>query len=330
MPAEVGRWPTGANSAFDFYFDEPANQLSPDQANFAPKAGTGLQRTCKVGTYKPNRLGLYDMHGNVWQWCAWEPPAEPKDAKAALLRVVRGGSCVAGWDGTACCRAAFRLPPVGVSHRDRDVGLHWPGFLSARRASRTRQRQGRRSAARRYPPHCGSREDGRLRRHRHGPLGADPDRSRREHCESGRVFKDGVLELRDGMAIDKSVQAKDMIMRAKVRKLAGRNVAFLYAQNPPDRMNGSRYSALCFGTDRRLVGVGKTNDKQWTNLPCQVYEPIAVKDGELFEFAFAVVGDTLTVYMNGKRILVARDPTPCRAPRPGPCCPVVPGPVQGH
>jgi hypothetical protein len=110
-------------SAYHFYFDKPTNQLAPDQANFTPKAGTGLQRTCKVGNYKPNRLGLYDMHGNVWQWCAWEPAGEPKDAKAAMLRVVRGGSCVAGWDGTACCRAAFHLPPVPASHRDRDVGL---------------------------------------------------------------------------------------------------------------------------------------------------------------------------------------------------------------
>jgi serine/threonine protein kinase len=130
----------------------------------------------------------------------------------------------------------------------------------------------------------------------------------------GAAFKDGVLELRDGMAIDKSVQAKDMIMRAKVRKLAGRNIAFLLRQNPPDRMNGSRYSALCFGTDRRLFGVGKADDKGWTNIACQEYQPVAVKDGELFEMAFAVVGDTLTVYVSGKRILVARDPNALSGP----------------
>src|SRR6516164_5116338 len=50
------------DSAFDFYFDKPVAQLLPDQANV--EHGKGLKRTCKVGSYRPNRVGLYDMLGN--------------------------------------------------------------------------------------------------------------------------------------------------------------------------------------------------------------------------------------------------------------------------
>ena len=102
------------DSAFDFYFEKPANQLLPEQANF--EHGKGLKRTCMVGTYQPNRLGLYDMHGNVWEWC----DDSQKVASGESFRVLRGGSWAAiPWN---LCRAAGRItcPPTRRYH---DIGL---------------------------------------------------------------------------------------------------------------------------------------------------------------------------------------------------------------
>jgi serine/threonine protein kinase/formylglycine-generating enzyme required for sulfatase activity len=89
------------DSAFDFYFAKPTNQLLPDQANFSPDGDgkVGLKQTCKVGTYQPNQLGLYDMHGNVWEWCSNVYTAE------GVTRACRGG----GWNyGAGDCRSANR------------------------------------------------------------------------------------------------------------------------------------------------------------------------------------------------------------------------------
>jgi formylglycine-generating enzyme required for sulfatase activity len=84
--------------SYHFYFDKPTNILSSGQANFdgsfpvgkAPK-GPYLQRTTRVGAYPSNKLGLCDMHGNVWQWCADDYDAKERTVLAAHLVGLLGG-----------------------------------------------------------------------------------------------------------------------------------------------------------------------------------------------------------------------------------------------
>jgi formylglycine-generating enzyme required for sulfatase activity len=74
--------------------------------------GVFLGRTSSVGSYGPNAWGLYDMHGNVWEWCQdWYGTypsgsvSDPQGAPAGSYRVFRGGN----WgDGAGRCRSAQR------------------------------------------------------------------------------------------------------------------------------------------------------------------------------------------------------------------------------
>ncbi len=85
-------------------------------------------RTCPVGRKRPNGFGLYDMHGNVWEWC-WDgyeedyyrhsPDVDPLGDEEADYRVTRGG----GWnDVPGDLRAASRVKFV-PSGRSNFLGL---------------------------------------------------------------------------------------------------------------------------------------------------------------------------------------------------------------
>lgn len=98
-------------------------KITPDLANYdgnyvyggSPR-GEYRRKTTEVGSFQvANDFGLYDMHGNVWEWCLdhWHDNYEgaPTDGSAwtaggdSSLRLLRGGS----WDfNPRNCRSAFR------------------------------------------------------------------------------------------------------------------------------------------------------------------------------------------------------------------------------
>jgi len=92
--------------------------IATDQANFngnyiygAGKKGLYREKTLPVGSFPPNAWGLYDMHGNLWQWCQdWhggysKDAVDPQGPKTGKQRSLRGGS----WGNhPVFCRSANR------------------------------------------------------------------------------------------------------------------------------------------------------------------------------------------------------------------------------
>jgi serine/threonine protein kinase/formylglycine-generating enzyme required for sulfatase activity/Leucine-rich repeat (LRR) protein len=97
-----------ADSAFDFYLPKPTNALLPVDANF----GKRMDRTCKVGSYQPNRLGLFDLHGNVQEWCEDSKQATTDDGKRLRGGSFRIGQCEA--KGVAGAPSTFRGDDLGL------------------------------------------------------------------------------------------------------------------------------------------------------------------------------------------------------------------------
>jgi formylglycine-generating enzyme required for sulfatase activity len=109
------------------------DEITPENANY----GANVGKTTEVGSYPANPFGLYDMHGNVWEWVEdrWHDSyvGAPNDGSAWILGtapdvVLRGG---AWFNGPRVVRSAVRI-------RDNpDYRYYFVGFRVARTTSRS-------------------------------------------------------------------------------------------------------------------------------------------------------------------------------------------------
>ncbi len=126
-----------AGTTTPFHFGETiTSELANYNASqtYAQEAkGEYTKQTTPVGQFPPNAFGLYDMHGNIWEWCAdnWHDNYEgaPTDGSAWTqggddnLSPLRGGS----WDDNPLlCRSAYRI--LNVGERDSIIDYFSLGF----------------------------------------------------------------------------------------------------------------------------------------------------------------------------------------------------------
>lgn len=131
LPTEA-EWEVACRAGTETAFAVGA-ELTLKDANFDEDGASPLElgRTSAVASYPPNRLGLFDVHGNVWEWtsdplCPYATDhlddgperSDPRPAKDppcdSPWKVIRGGSWHFGADSARCA--------LRYTHRPRDKG----------------------------------------------------------------------------------------------------------------------------------------------------------------------------------------------------------------
>ena len=124
LPTEA-EWEFAARGGnYSRHYKYSGSNYISDVAWYSDNSGN---RTHPVGTKQANELGLYDMSGNVWEWCGdWYgsyssySQNDPTGPNSGSCRVLRGG----GWDGSVRgCRSSSRRNDNAPGYRDNGLGL---------------------------------------------------------------------------------------------------------------------------------------------------------------------------------------------------------------
>ena len=130
LPTEA-QWEYACRAGTDTVFAF-GNTLTSEQANFYGKKPYGVktegiyrEKTTPIKTFAPNAWGLYDMHGNLYEWCTdWYAESasggtDPIGPDKGDGRIIRGGT----WNRTATsCRSSYRYSS-GPESRSYNIGF---------------------------------------------------------------------------------------------------------------------------------------------------------------------------------------------------------------
>jgi hypothetical protein len=251
----------------------------------------GCAYTAAVGKFdNASWCGALDMAGNVWEhvqdWEAdysAEPQADPQGPAGGQRHATRGGSWV---DVAGTCRAASRerMPPNERTMTNGFRVMMAVPAPAAGGAAASRPAVQPAPAAEKWA----SLFDGKT-------LGGWTQGGAATGAAGARVVN-GAIEV-NNQKMTHSLQGRDMVIRARVKKLDGANLT-LDLRSRAD----TRYTAFYNGADS--FGIGKSLNRQFTNL---TNVRARQAPGDFFLMTFRAVGNTLTLEVEGQEIARAVD-----------------------